>query len=494
MALLSKGCHVLAASMEDLNVMKSNGLSFVLCVLALMGITSVAMAALPIIKYDPVWPDGNNPSHPDQLVNGFCDCQQALMDNTMLSKLPDEFKGLLTFLAPATGDLNGTSYVIKDNANGDTEYGLTGNGMLDCSLELKLIEEALANTSFNVNGLTHDMVLKAYNDNNCQFNHDIGAYWGLLPGLGNGLTQILMAHMIVGDGDATFSDIKEGDYNRVDCTGSAGFIKAVMFLLGEDIVKQPYITFDVKATTLAAPLGSDSSASSTTVTLAAPITLAQNDYIRVGDEYMNVKTAVTNSTTVVVSKRLSTSDEANPARTHVVGEVVRTGYNRMPEYFSQEGDADGDDASNLCEFQQYGAADYVANALDPTKVPDCSNAPVLAFASLSGSGWHYIDTPLTLTAVVSGQTGYVTYQWYKNGVEIEDATTNIYTIAVPTPDDSANYRCKATDSLGSIESSEMNVLFIESGTLPVFSILGGAALAAAVSVIGGIGIRRKLNK
>lgn len=197
-----------------------------LAIVILMGFTALAFA-----DGAPIWPWGTNPKT-SALVNSFCDAQQAIMDNTLLGMLPPEFAGFISYLAPATGDLNGTSYVIVD----PTAFSLNGNGMLDCSIELKLIEEVLRDTNFSVNGLTHVNVHAALNANSTRFNTDVGLYWSLAPGLLNGLQQVLLGHTLIGDGTAIFSEeilppTVPPTYNRIDADGSWAFIQALGYAL-----------------------------------------------------------------------------------------------------------------------------------------------------------------------------------------------------------------------------------------------------------------------
>ena len=72
--------------------------------------------------------------------------------------------------------------------------------MPNCSVEIKLVEEALRNTSFNVNGLTHAAVHAAWNANDARFSNDFSGYWQLMATIGPGRRELLKGHMIIGDG------------------------------------------------------------------------------------------------------------------------------------------------------------------------------------------------------------------------------------------------------------------------------------------------------
>lgn len=153
---------------------------------------------------------------------------QAVHDNPILPMLGSEYQPLVDALLPSTADLNGSSFV--DSRGSGTLFSLGANGLNDPYAELKLIEHFLKYpAAAPVNGITHDIVHGAWNQNDAQFALDIGpGYWPLFPVLLPGFTQMLKGEMIIGDGDA---DTSIPDY--VTCTGSAGFIKAIMYLLAD---------------------------------------------------------------------------------------------------------------------------------------------------------------------------------------------------------------------------------------------------------------------
>ena len=78
----------------------------VLMVVAVMGVTAIASA-----DGTAVWPSGNNPKAPYAPINGFCDCYQAILDNSLMTLLPMEFANLLKNLTPGMGDINGDSTI-----------------------------------------------------------------------------------------------------------------------------------------------------------------------------------------------------------------------------------------------------------------------------------------------------------------------------------------------------------------------------------------------
>ncbi len=294
---------------------------------------NIVVAANPSpARSDPVWPWGTNPVGGAN-VSSFCDAQQAFMNNSAITALfPPEYQAFFAALAP-DGDVNGTSFVIQKDPypDGLLNYQFNGNGKNDCRLELRLIGEVLKATFVDIpahdtyTGLTHPKVLHALNVNAEQFEQDVGTYWPLFFPLLNGFPQILLGHMLIGDGDATFSDPQGAPPtpNRIDGHGSAGFVKAAMFLLNT------------------------------------------------GGMAM-----------------------ANP-------EIDLGAYARMPEFFSMDGDADGDGFTNECEYNYANdleafpglTADeriekYVAYALDPAKQPpvDYCGATLLTLPVIGQDG------------------------------------------------------------------------------------------------------------
>jgi hypothetical protein len=358
-----------------------------------------------------VWPQGTNPKTMAP-VNGFCDCFQAILDNSLLGLLGSEYTVFFSYLTPGVGDVNGTAYLRLD----PLEFGLGGNGLLDCDLEMKLIEEVLRDTNFNVNGLTHAMVYSAWTANDARFAADVGSYWSLLGALVNGLPQLLKGYMIIGDGHAEVSEggnliniIPDPQYGG----SSAGFIQAIIGLLA-DFVVNPNLDLNT--------------------------------------------------------------------------------YSRMPQYFSKLGDADGDGASNWCEYNIYGPtqAAYVAAALynnpPQTPTPEQCGAVVFHFTETPLGGWFEVGDALSLRCAVLGATGNVGFQWSKNGTPIGGATSATYAIASLALTDSGTYKIVATDqSKASIEATAVVNVYPE-GSLPAANYVSLAVLLGILVGLGGLAI------
>lgn len=187
-------------------------------------------------REDPVWPWGTNPGTGAEVMS-LREAQFAIRDNTGASLFPAPYIFFPSYLDPDTGDANGDSWIIMEPLS----FSVSGNGWADCAFELVLIEEALRDTTLDIPahdgyaGLSHQQVLHALNVNAEQFEADLGAYWGMLCDQWNGWPQVMLTHMLFGTGDTVFSDY-QGDPaapNRIDASGSAGFIKMVVFALGK---------------------------------------------------------------------------------------------------------------------------------------------------------------------------------------------------------------------------------------------------------------------
>jgi hypothetical protein len=398
-----------------------------LTIIAILGCSGVATAA-------GIWPTGTNPKTGNP-VNNFCDCFQAILDNSLLSFLPAEFSALLLNLTPGNGDVNGHSYV--DMRPDPIAFSLQGNTMLDCDIELRLVGDVLGDTAFSLpNGLTYAVVKAAWDQNDAGFSADVGSppsphtYWPLLSGLANGLPQILKGFMILGDGNATFSS-PEGDppsykyvETNVDPTyggASAGFVQAVLGLLPASYVNNPYIDLA--------------------------------NYGRLPQYFAKYGDADGDGVTNYCEFLVYSPNNTNP---------------------------------NL----------YAANALNPNVKPTqeqidtLCTAPRLRIIQVSGAGFHLFGTPFALSVTVGSNTGTVSYQWSKNGVPISDATTSSLSFTSPTPSDSGVYSCAATDEApNSADTGPLAVTVLADGEkLPVATMPGLLVLLGILLAVGGLAI------
>lgn len=460
--------------------------------------------------------------------NCFCQAFTDLTTNeTILGLIPPEYLGMLTLLQPPNADVNGTSHVdltpnptpkksldvpsvgdpkatyilttsVKNGANGhgtispatgpqnagatitltatpdpggytvkewkgtndnestaltntvtmssdktvEVEFYIPpliqvrGNGMTDCNAELALIAALLQNTSLDLTstgGLSHAKMLAAWQTNMATLASFVGSYFGTVGFLLPSLPILLNGFLSIGDGSFHVSaDPADPDTLDIfDVAGSGGFIGILMQMLGD------------------ADIGAD------------PLLSSLSLYTRYG------------------------AADGNPDG---------------KDYLSPKGDADGDGATNECEYRAYGVAGgYVSKALDPAQHPSKAECdalvPVFRFGSVKGGGWRPMGAPIELSVTVIDSVAPVTYQWYKNGELLLGATLSTYTIADPQLTDSASFSCEATDSSPkTINTGSIPVTVVEAGALPVASMLGGAALTAAVALLGGIRLSRRMRK
>lgn len=98
------------------------------------------------------------------------------------------------------------------------------------------------------------------------------------------------------------------------------------------------------------------------------------------------------------------------------------------------------------------AALTVAGQPAPAAAAPVATAPAFT-TEPSGSRQVMASTSVTFTAAASGSPT-PTYQWRKNGVDVSGATNASFTLGSATPDDAGRYSVVASNSVGSIFSSE----------------------------------------
>jgi hypothetical protein len=155
---------------------------------ALTLVTSGAWATSAI----DVFPAGN-------AGKNFCDALNRIVTNAVIQGSVDP--QLLELLQPATADVNGQ--IDYDPVNGDI-LNWVGNGMLDVSNELRLIERILKDTSYNLNGVTHNAVHAAWNANTTALQTQMGGtQFAQLEALVPGFVTIFLGLITLGDGGVT---------------------------------------------------------------------------------------------------------------------------------------------------------------------------------------------------------------------------------------------------------------------------------------------------
>ncbi|HNY87079.1 MAG TPA: immunoglobulin domain-containing protein [Candidatus Hydrogenedentes bacterium] len=155
-----------------------------------------------------------------------------------------------------------------------------------------------------------------------------------------------------------------------------------------------------------------------------------------------------------------------------------------------EGDADGDGASNRKEynyFKSQGPAATIAAQLDPTQTP-----PNLAF--ITGAGKFEEGANVTLRIGFNGISGAgSTYQWFKGGSPIADATASSLAFSPVAMSDSGSYSCEVNipDKATVFLTDPAVLTILPAGSLPVAGGMGLALLAGACALAGAVGIRRR---
>jgi PKD repeat protein len=109
----------------------------------------------------------------------------------------------------------------------------------------------------------------------------------------------------------------------------------------------------------------------------------------------------------------------------------------------------------------------------------------------AGSAWLEEGDLLSLTAVVTGQTGDVTYRWQKDGEDIVPPATDATYEKVAAIADSGEYTCVVNDeSKDETLAGPYTVTVFAAGSLPVAGIVGLALLAGA-AILGARSAFRK---
>lgn len=171
---------------------------------------------------------GDNPLPPINLT--FCEAFGLLYNNAPRPLLGD-YASLVDYFTPQ-GDLNGYSWVDKRQAKGLILYQIGGNGLPDCSFELKLLERVLNDPNLCIcqSGLNHKAVHEAWDANFIKLAADFGTYWELGEILLPGFRQIICGYATIGDGEVDYSV-----ENYATANGSLGLVLGVAYLFGDKI-------------------------------------------------------------------------------------------------------------------------------------------------------------------------------------------------------------------------------------------------------------------
>lgn len=160
------------------------------------------------------------------------------------------------------------------------------------------------------------------------------------------------------------------------------------------------------------------------------------------------------------------------------------------------GDADGDGFSNRREYNWFNTihsgnpAAVIAAQLDSSQTPPTDQPDVV----IRGGGKYEVGSRVELKAVFVNTDGEgATFQWFKQGAEIEDATASSLLFLNTVQSDEGWYYVVATlpDKTTELESAIVFITLVPVGSLPVAGGLGLALLAGACALAGAVGIRRR---
>jgi hypothetical protein len=116
--------------------------------------------------------------------------------------------------------------------------------------------------------------------------------------------------------------------------------------------------------------------------------------------------------------------------------------------------------------------------------PDAFSASINSSVYL----WKQEGDPLSLNVTVNAAAGEVSYQWTKDGAEIQGATDAEYSVASVTEDDEGAYRCVVQDQSKAAQvAGPVYVQVIPSGALPASNI---AALSVCLAALVCAGVAR----
>lgn len=380
----------------------------------------------------------------------FC----ALMDgayNLVTTKfawlidLLGEDAALLTMIRCEIADLNGG--IVDDMP--------TPNGMLDGNYELRIIKELVQNPSKYANLPS-----------------------GTLPGQvrpGVNPTDVINAY--------------NANYQKLYTDGMYTFLTVTLPTLWP-VLQGMYPQVPPLCTAPNTPPGCVDRAD--IVTLFRNLLMVLAGYATVGDD-------PSANTVATVASLLALCNVVTPGSC-LVNDIERdpNNYERLPEFLAKDGDADGDGYTNYEEYEAFadvkGPGDaFIAAVLDPSIYPGYV-PPASEKVKIYPSGTIKVEEggTIDLRVVVKDLTPPISYQWTKNGEDINGATEPRLIIRNVTTADGGAYQCVVTDASKGIYASEVvNVLIVPEGTIPVATGIGLAVITAVCSLGGVMALRRR---
>ena len=103
---------------------------------------------------------------------------------------------------------------------------------------------------------------------------------------------------------------------------------------------------------------------------------------------------------------------------------------------------------------------------------------------LPGPNWREIGQATTMTAVITGTTGNVSYQWTRNAADMPGQTEMTLDFSELALEDAGRYRCLITDGAGAYQTPPIDLFVFGPGSLPACGGLGIALTAIAILLAG----------
>jgi len=387
------------------------------------------------------------PPNPDEL--DFC----ALLDGAY-NLVTNEFAFLLELLGDDAALLTMVQCAVADINGGIVDNLPTPNGMLDGNYELRIIKELIQNP-------TQYASLAS----------------GTLPGqvrAGVNPTDVINAY--------------NANYQMLYTDGMKQFLTLTLPSLWP-ILQEIYPTVPSLCDTPGDPAGCIDNA--LIVTLFRNLLMVLAGFATEGDDASAESVAT-------VAGLLALCDVLSPGSC-LVNDIVTdpNAYERLPEFLSKEGDADGDGYTNYEEYEAFadvkGPGDaFIAAVLDPSVIPGV--VPPSGNIKLYPSGNIQVEEggTIDLRAELSNVVEPYTISWTHNGEEISGALQPRLIIRDVTNADGGAYQCIVTDSSKGLFASEIvYVTILPEGTIPVAGGLGLAIVTVLCSAGGVMVLRRR---
>ncbi|MGC9053992.1 MAG: immunoglobulin domain-containing protein [Candidatus Hydrogenedens sp.] len=415
-------------------MLKQKSLLMLLLVGLVVGLSAPSFAVQP-------------PPNPSEL--DFC----ALLDGAY-NLVTNEFAFLLELLGDDAALLTMVQCSVCDINGGIVDNRPTHNGMLDGNYELRIIKELIQNPT---------------------------QYASLASGT-------LRGQIKQGVNPTDVINAYNANYQMLYTDGMYTFLNTTLPALWP-VLQGLYPTVPPLCTAPNTPPGCIDK--SLIVTLFRNLLMVLAGFATEGDDASAESVAT-------VAGLLALCDVLNPGSC-LVEDIVTdpNAYERLPEFLSKDGDADGDGYTNYEEYQAFanvkGPGDaFIAAVLDPSVYPGYV-PPAGDKVNIYPSGTIKVEEggTIDLRVEVKNMVGTVGYQWTHNGEDL-GVTQPRLIIRNVTNADAGNYQCVVTDEAkGIYASSAVVVQILPEGTIPVAGGLGLAVITALCSAGGVMVIRRR---